>query len=332
MKFLQIGLGSMGKRRIRNLLANKIAVKNIFGFDLSAGRRQETEKAYGIQTFSNFEVAVKEIHPDVYIISTPPNLHAQYFLYAAKLNKHFFVEVATTDDGYRELFSVLKKRSCVAAPSCNFRYYEPIQKMKQLLDSEKIGRVNAFTHHMGQYLPDWHPWEDYRKFYVSRHATSACREMVPFETQWLQWLLGEKFTRAVGLFDKTSDLELKTADTYAVALQSQNHVVGTLLVDVVSRAPFRTLRILGTEGVIEWDLTSHKIKLFEVKKKKWSTILVKKGRKIKGYAVTTEEMYEVEIKIFLKAIARKAKYPYTFQEEYENLGLLKMIEDNSEKK
>ncbi len=326
MTFLQIGLGSMGKRRIRNLLANKIPAKNIYGFDLSEERRQETEELYDVKTFSNFKTAVKEVQPDAYIISTPPNLHAAYFLHAAKLNKHFFVEVATTDDGYKKLFLLLKKNTSVSAPSCNFRYYEPIQKMKQFLDAGKIGRIEAFAHHMGQYLPDWHPWEDYRKFYVSQAATSACREMVPFEMQWLQWLLGQKFTQAVGLFDKTSDLEMKTADTYAVALKTKNHIIGTLLVDVVSRVPFRTLRILGSEGVIEWDLTSRKIRLFEVKKKKWTTLAVRKGRKLKGYAVTTEDMYEVEIKSFLDAIAGKEKYPYTFQEEYENLGLLRKIE------
>ena len=42
MKFLVIGLGSMGKRRVRNLLAN--GEKSIFGFDLREDRRKETEE------------------------------------------------------------------------------------------------------------------------------------------------------------------------------------------------------------------------------------------------------------------------------------------------
>ena len=42
MKFLVIGLGSMGKRRVRNLQYLKAG--EIIGFDLREDRCQETEK------------------------------------------------------------------------------------------------------------------------------------------------------------------------------------------------------------------------------------------------------------------------------------------------
>src|SRR5437763_81083 len=101
----------MGKRRIRNLLANKIPPKDIYCFDLSEERRLEVEKLYSVKTFSEFRTAVETVQPDAYIISTPPNLHAFYFLHAAKLNKHFFVEVATTSEGYSKLLKLMMKRT-----------------------------------------------------------------------------------------------------------------------------------------------------------------------------------------------------------------------------
>ncbi len=65
MKFLQVGLGSMGKRRIRCL--KRLGEENIIGFDLKEERRKETEEKYKIKTFENFEDAFKK-NPDVLII------------------------------------------------------------------------------------------------------------------------------------------------------------------------------------------------------------------------------------------------------------------------
>ena len=47
MRFLVVGLGSMGKRRVRCLLALKD--KNIAGFDLRKDRVKEAQKKYNIK-------------------------------------------------------------------------------------------------------------------------------------------------------------------------------------------------------------------------------------------------------------------------------------------
>lgn len=325
MTFLTVGLGSMGKRRIRNLLHHKIKPSSIIGFDLSNERCREVEQAYKVQTFQNFKSAVKTFNPDVFIISTPPHLHAQYFLYAAKLKKHFFVEVATTDDGYKKLYHLLNNQF-VAAPSFTFRYYEPIQKMKTLISSGTIGKVLAFNHHLGQYLPDWHPWEDYRKFYVSRPESSACREMVPYELQWIQYILGDEFVAAKGLTAKQSDLEIEIDDTYTALLQSKSGIIGTLMVELLARPAVRVFRILGSEGTIEWNWQKYEIAIWSLKLKKWRTIKLKKGKKVAGYKTTTEEMYEDEMGAFLNAIIKKKQFPYSFQQDQKNFELLRKIE------
>lgn len=46
MKFLVVGLGSIGKRRIRNL--QYIDAGEIIGFDLRADRCDETKEKFGI--------------------------------------------------------------------------------------------------------------------------------------------------------------------------------------------------------------------------------------------------------------------------------------------
>lgn len=330
MRFLVIGLGSMGKRRLRNLLHQRIAKKNIAGFDISAKRAQAVTTETGISTFTDFKTALKVFKPEAFIISTPPNLHKEYFLYAAKHNLHFFVEVTTTDDGYKELKKLVPKMTAVAAPSCTYRFFTPIKELRRIVSSGEVGRVQAFTHHFGQYLPDWHPWEDYRQFYVSQPETSVGREMVPFELQWLQWVLGEKIEEMQGFRAKCSDLELSIPDTYAVTVRGQS-IVGTVLVDVISRAPFRTLRILGSEGVVEWEWMKQTIRVYSSTTKKWKTITVKNGVKSKGYTTSTEDMYQDEMGAFIKAIKGTKKYPYTFGEDQHTLTLLNQMESARER-
>ena len=325
MKFLVVGLGSMGKRRIRNLLHHNIKSKNIFGFDLSPERRQEAEEKFEINTFAKFDTAISEANPDAFIISTPPHLHAEYFLYAAKHKKHFFVEVATTNDGYKKLYPLLNDEF-IAAPSVTFRYYHAVQKIKKIVESKEIGKILAFNHHLGQYLPDWHPWEDYRKFYASHKASSACKEMVPYELQWLQFILDDEFVKTKGMTNKQSDLDMNIDDTYMAILESKKGILGTMIVELIARPAVRFLRLLGSEGTLEWDWQRYEIRVWSTKNNKWRKIKLPKGKKIAGYKTTTEEMYEAELGDFLSAIKGKKKYPYTFAEDAKNFEILEQIE------
>ena len=81
------GLGSMGKRRIRNL--QRISSHKIIGFDTRKDRREETTKKYNIETFDDIRAALKR-KPDLMIISTPPDLHYKYAIIAIKNNIHFY--------------------------------------------------------------------------------------------------------------------------------------------------------------------------------------------------------------------------------------------------
>lgn len=325
MKFLIVGLGSMGKRRIRNL--QHLKAGEIIGFDLRKDRREEAEKKYGIRTFEDFEKAMAE-NPDALIISTPPDLHMKYAMIAAQRNKHFFTEASVVDDGMGELIDLIKDKKIVAAPSCTMRFHPAIKKIKELVDKRTVGKPLAFTYHSGQYLPDWHPWEDYRKFYVAKRATGAAREMVPFELVWLTWLLGD--VNAVScLKGKVSDLDVDIDDTYQVLLKFKSGALGHLLVDVVARAPARVFRLLGKEGTIEWDRSMNIVKVFTAGDKKWKEYPVEEGKPEKRY-IAGERMYVEEMERFIGAIEGKERYPYSFNEDKKILEILYAAEKSSD--
>jgi len=326
MKFLIVGLGSMGKRRVRNLQYLKGG--EIIGFDLREDRRKEAEDKYKIQTFEDFDEAMAE-NPDALIISTPPDFHMKYAIIAAKTNKHFFTEASVVDEGMEELISLIKDKKIVAAPSCTMRFHPAMKKIKELVDQGTIGKPLAFTHHCGQYLPNWHPWEDYRKFYVAKRATGAAREIVPFELVWLTWAFGDADT--ISCFKgKLSKLDVDIDDTYQLILKFKSGVLGHMLIDVIARAPLRVFRLLGEEGVIEWDWGTKILRVFTTGDKKWREYPTEEGAPKEGYIVG-EKMYIEEMNQFLNAIRGEGRYPYSFEDDMRVLKILHAAEESSEK-
>ena len=72
MKFMVVGLGSMGKRRIRNL--KRLGQGDIIGVDVREERRSEAAKLHGVAVCETFEQGLSH-RPDAVVISTPPDMH-----------------------------------------------------------------------------------------------------------------------------------------------------------------------------------------------------------------------------------------------------------------
>ena len=188
LKILQVGLGSMGKRRIRNL--QELGITQIIGFDPNEDKRKQVKKLYKISTISDIKDGLDK-KPDCMIISTPPDLHYKYAKLAIKNNIHFFTEVNLSSLDIFKIIQELKNKKIVGMPSSTMLFHPIIKQLKKLIREKKIGKPLTIYHHFGHYLPNWHPWEDYRKFYVSKKKTGAAREVVPFELVWMTHLFSD---------------------------------------------------------------------------------------------------------------------------------------------
>ena len=62
MKFLVVGLGSMGKRRIRLLKSNYSNIE-LVGVDTKEDRKKEAEKLFNIKTYDNLDKAIEIENP-----------------------------------------------------------------------------------------------------------------------------------------------------------------------------------------------------------------------------------------------------------------------------
>jgi predicted dehydrogenase len=324
MRFLIVGLGSMGKRRIRNL--QYLGFKDIVGCDVDASRRKEVEKSFGVQTCNAVKDGLDE-NPDAVIISTPPAHHYDIARTVAERRFPFFMEANVIPEGFDKLLAYCEKKKVFVAPSCTMRFQPSIRKIKSLIDAKAIGKVLHFTYHVGQYLPDWHPYEDYRKFYVSKKVTGACREIVPFELNWITWAMGD-IALVTGIRRKIAKLQTSIDDIYSMILEFRNGNVGTVVVDVLSRIPYRTLKVVGTEGVLTWEWREKVVNVYTREDEKWREYREPPGIRIPGY-VAEEDMYIDEMRAFIDGI-RTGTYSHSLKEEGELMKLLIMIEHSSD--
>ncbi|PRM96149.1 Gfo/Idh/MocA family protein [Aliarcobacter cryaerophilus] len=333
MRFLVIGLGSMGKRRVRNLIA--LGHKdNIAGFDLREDRRIEAKK-YEIDIFDDFEKAMNEFKPNAFLISTPPNLHMHYAYIAEQNDIHCFIEASVVDaEKILELSNRIKNKKILMAPSCTMRYYPMPTKIKELINNRIIGKVLNYNYQTGQYLTDWHPWEKIEDFYVSNPDTGGCREIVPFELTWLNDIFGNSKPLAC-VRKKLTNINADIDDIYHCILEYPNNIIGNLTVEVVSRPKAtREIRILGTEGEIVYSADNNELKYINLQMNDWERINFDIGTVESGY-INPEEPYINEVKAYIDAIEKvlngeNSTYPNTLEDDYKILQTLYKLEEISE--
>ena len=321
MKFLIIGLGSMGKRRIRCLQA--LGIENITGFDLRADRCEEASISYGIRTINSLD---KEsiVNYDAIIISTPPDKHTEYAKIAIDNQKPVFIEASVILEEVKEIRSYNTNNTFIA-PSCTLRFHPVIKDITSIISSKKYGKVTNFSYHSGQYLPDWHPWEKVNDFYVSNRITGGGREIVPFELTWMVNTFGWP-VEAKGFFKQTIDFGTKIEDSYALVLNYGN-AIGCLIVDVASRYAVRNLIINMEEAQIQWKWDDGFFKLYEVCNQRWIKYEQPEITAAAGYNKNIGEgMYIEEIRTFIDGFSGKSIYPNNIEDDIKVLEILNNVE------
>ncbi len=326
MKILQIGLGSMGKRRIRNF--QSLGLKDIVGFDFRSDRRDEAEKKYKIKTIDALDGDILS-GVDLFVVSTPPDKHLEYIQLAVDYGKSAFVEASVVKAGLEEVSRLAKEKNIFIGPSCTFRFHPSIKIIKDIVSSGKYGKICNFVYHMGQYLPDWHPWEDIKDFYVGKRETSASREMVPFELTWLLDITGMP-EEVFSFYGKTHDMGVDIDDTYSVNLKFKDFL-GTIVVDVISRFATRSLTLNLEKAQIRWNWEDKVVKLYDGESERWVNYSDNGGEAASGYNKNiVENMYVEEIDSFVSAVKGEKPFPNTLDEDIEILSILEKIEQTNQ--
>jgi len=256
---LVIGAGSIGKRHARNFssLGCTISILDTREDRKEEARNLENEGVDIASVSTDIEVVLKRFNFDGILICTPPHIHAQQIIDICKTtNIPIFSEkplTTTLEDALKVQEAVERGSNPFMLGYC-WRAAEAIKKLGVLIKEGKIGKPLHANFTMAAYLPDWHPWEDYRDFFVSKRSWGGG---ALYENHWLDlmlWWWGMP-NELVAICDKISGLDLEegTDDNVDVIFSYDSGLRCTLHLDLYSRPHNKSIEIVGEKGTLSWD-------------------------------------------------------------------------------
>lgn len=251
MKIVIAGLGSAGRRHLRNLVA--AGEKEILLLRTGRSTLPDSDLV-GFETVTSLEQAL-EWNPEALVIANPTAYHLDLAIPAAKAGCHLLIEkpISHSLEQAQALENAVKGSGSQVLVGYQFRFHPGLKKAAELLRQEVIGRPLSVRVQWSEWLPGWHPWEDYRQSYSARAELGGGVVLtLSHPLDYLRWLFGEvaalwAFTGAL------SDLQINVEDTAEIGLKFQNNVIGSLHLDYNGQPSTHHLEVLGTRGTLRWD-------------------------------------------------------------------------------
>lgn len=252
MKFLIAGLGSIGRRHFRNLIT--LGERDIVLLRARKATLPDDELAgYPVET--DIHEALEKHKPDAVIVANPTALHLDVAIPAAEAGCAILLEKPVSDslDRLDLLQQAAQKSGSKILVGFQFRYHPTLNKARELIRANALGKILTVHAHWGEYLPQWHPWEDYRHSYAARaDLGGGVIRTLTHPLDYLRFLIGE--VESIWSFNgHISPLELEVEDIAEIGLKFSDGAIGGVHLNYVQRPPRHTLEIVGTQGTLRWD-------------------------------------------------------------------------------
>ncbi len=325
MRGIVVGLGSMGKRRIR-LMRDFFEGIELCGVDSSEARRQEAAGLFGIPCYGSIAEGVGAFAPECGFVCTSPLTHAGIIRELLAAGLHVFTEINLVPDGYAENTALAAEKGLELFLSSTPLYRRETRFIEQAVQTAACPLV--YRYHVGQYLPDWHPWENYRSFFVADRRTGGCREIFGIELPWLTAAFGEVAEVAGVLSARQTSLAIDYPDSWLVTLRHESGALGQLAVNVVSRRAVRELEVIGEALYLRWGGTPADLSVYDFEQKREIPVNTYESVEHDGrYADNiVENAYVDELAAFFAALRGESPRRHTFARDERLLALIDRIE------
>lgn len=296
MKFLIVGLGSIGQRHLRNL--HRLGETDVLAY---RARNLPLPEGLEVRVTDSLDDALDQC-PDAVIVTNPTSFHMPVALSAARRGCHLFIEKPLSHnlDGVAELEELVKKNRLQVLIGYHLRFHPDLCLIKTLLEEGAIGTVLSARIQVGEYLPGWHPYEDYRNSYSARSDLGGGAVLtLSHELDFACWFFGE--VEKVSAFTASrSSLDMEVEDTAQILLRFKSDLLVQIHIDYIQRPPSRSCQIIGEDGQIVWDYYEPSVRLYEASQDRWKTFPIHKD-------FERNEMFMSEMQHFLDCLEGRAE-------------------------
>lgn len=274
IKILFIGLGSIGQRHLRNVYAKfgskaiilAYRVRNLrqtISPNLTINENVDFIGKYSVKVFTDLNQALGQ-SPDVAFICNPTSHHVSSCLAVARAGCDFFVEkpLSNSLDDIEELISICQSKKLIDLVGYQLRFHPCYKLFKKLISQGIIGNLLSVHVEVGEYLPGWHKYEDYRQVYASRKDLGGGVVLSQIhEIDYLYDLFGMP-GKVTAFGGHLSSLEIDVEDVADVLLEMTfrgKSFPVSLHMDYIQRPPSRNCKVIGELGKITMDLSRLKV-------------------------------------------------------------------------
>lgn len=268
LRVLFAGLGSIGQRHVRNLRAlmgdeveimayRRRGTSPVLNADMTVRPGAVLETEYSIRSFTDLDEAIAQ-RPDAVFITNPNSLHLEVALKAAQAGAHLFIEKPVADelDGLDELADLVERNKLVVFVAYQFRFHPGLALIKAWIDGGKLGQIVHAHIVNGEWLPGWHPYEDYRETHPARQDLGGgCLRIQTHELDYALWLFGLP-RRVFAMGGHLSNLEVDVEDSVSILMecrQNDRPVPVHIHLDYLQRPPQRVCEVIGDQGKVRYD-------------------------------------------------------------------------------
>jgi predicted dehydrogenase len=313
MNIIFFGLGSIGKRHFRNLLS----ISRDFNYYAYRVRNNPLPDDFEKITIIDDLRKIKSLKIDLAIISSPPSVQDDIVNFVVKNSIHFFVEKPVGVDYVKlhDLLKLVQQKKIISMVGFNLRFHPIHGEIKEIIKDNCLGNIVSVRSMVGQYLPDWHPDEDYSKGYsANSHLGGGVLLDLIHEIDFVYSLFGE-FLDYKSFFGKFSSLDSDSEDIAEIIIKFKSSVIGSIRLDYIQHFPQRSGQIIGENATLFYDLIKCKIEIYD----KNGLILSKKFDHF-----DRNEMYLTQMELLIESINNKVFIENDFES---GLKVLKLVND-----
>jgi predicted dehydrogenase len=278
MKILMVGLGAIGQRHLRNLrkligadveiLAYRFRnTSKILTDDLKIESDGSLEEKYAIASYTDLDQALDQ-KPNAAFICNPNSLHIPVSMKAAEVGCHLFIEkpLSHSLEQIDELVRLTESKKLTAVVGYQMRFNPCLQRLATILQQRTIGQVLSVRAEVGEYLPNWHTYEDYRHTYASKQDLGGGALLSQIhEMDYLYWFFGMP-KNIYTLGGHLSSLEINVEDVAETLMDCSvdgHPVPVNLHQDYVQRPGRRACEVIGDQGKVLVNLAGLTVEVYD---------------------------------------------------------------------
>ena len=315
------GSGSVGKRHGENLQQLGCRVSC---FDPRQDRLNEVRELLGqqIDCFDDFEHALAAHEYDGVVIGSPTSFHVEQSIASLRAGIPVLLEkpVSIGLSEARALLRTEKETNVPVLLGYTWRWWAPLSRVKSMLEQGRIGAVRHVQLYMSAHLADWHPWERYQDFFMSKKALGGGALLD--ESHWIDlmlWFFGMP-EKIIGCSEKISDLDIETDDNVDIRASYPDGKRIWVHLDLYGRPHERFIRFVGEKGTLNWSSDPNEIRVtlgpeFEVT--------------IEKFDMVRNDMFVGTAKSFLDMIEGGSPRPCTLEDGVRVMQVIEAVREST---